>query len=131
MNGTEFAVTFPRTELAPKLVADRIKANDTLVNLLVKFAVVQEEHKDGGHHLHLYFQYKKKVRFSFKHFDMLLESPEHPEGRRGNYQTVRSRQGWLRYLCKDQEVVGPEVLLFVSSDLTRFHQIVKFRIFLE
>jgi len=101
VNGTEFAITFPRTEVSVKSVIERIKGSQTIMSNLTHFGFVQEEHADGGHHLHGYLLYRRKVRFSFAHWDALVADGEHSVGKRGNYQRVRNRQAWLRYMLKD------------------------------
>lgn len=89
----QFALTYPRCAVERARVDEELKTRFHPSEL----ASAREEHKDGGHHLHVFIAFLKRhdVRSS-RHFDVAFDGQTyHP-----NVQRVRSRAAWLEYISK-------------------------------
>lgn len=63
--------------------------------------ICQEQHKDGGYHLHAYFKFAKKLDTkSSKFFDIKYYSSYHP-----NIQRVKKKWLLFKYIKKDGEYI--------------------------
>ncbi len=95
-NAKKFFLTFPRCSVSPNLILNRILTTLPTVKVAV---VAQETHEDGGLHVHIFLEFKKKhdVRNPL-HFDHLCQT-------HGNISVVRSATSTLRYITKEHNYV--------------------------
>lgn len=91
-------LTYPQNDTPKETVLDRIKEHygDDLDYALV----CQEDHKDDmGKHLHALIRLHKKIRVrSWRIFDSFTD------GRHGHFETARSVNKTIKYVCKDGNV---------------------------
>lgn len=88
----QIAFTFSQTEMPKELVlaSYRRMFEDTLED----WCVVQEEHKDGGKHIHGYIKLKNKLETRNQNYLDI-------NGEHGHYKGVRGLEGWIEYLLKE------------------------------
>lgn len=92
MQGKNFILTFPQCEEKKEIAAERIeqKFGDSLSG----YIVCEEAHKDGTPHLHVFLQFKEKIRHSDKnYFDFIV-------GQHGNYQVAKNVRKCVEYVTK-------------------------------
>jgi hypothetical protein len=92
MQGKKFFLTFPQN------TTTKDEALENIRNLLPSYSWVmisQEHHKDGETHLHIGIEFKEKLRTrKADYFDCIA-------GKHGNYKTMKSVQGTIKYLKKE------------------------------
>jgi len=66
-------VTYPQCEVTPKAVLEYLREKHTVV----EYVIAQENHEDGGHHIHAFIKLDKRVNFKNTLFDI--------PGHHGNY----------------------------------------------
>lgn len=92
-----FFLTYPRCELHPEYALTAFR-NLPHSEHLEWAHVVQEEHEDGGFHLHAVLHYSKRVRIrDAEYFDLHYGD----ECFHGNYQASKNVKHSLKYIRKD------------------------------
>lgn len=92
-----FLLTYPRCELHPEYVLQSLLSLQQSANL-VWAKVVQEEHEDGGYHIHAVLGYDKRLRVrDSNYFDIYFDDVTY----HGNYQACKSVGASLKYIGKD------------------------------
>jgi len=101
MQGKNFILTFPQCDTKKEVAVERLeqKWKDDLKG----YIVCEENHKDGTPHLHVFLQFKEKIRTSKKdYFDFI-------GGKHGNYQVAKSVRGSVEYVTKAGNYVAKGV----------------------
>lgn len=108
----KFALTYPRCDLEPSIVLDKIKSHPKVKQAGLDFIVVsQEKHQDGGLHIHVCLLTKSPLRYTDRDGSFW----DFATGQHGNYQRIRVVSDWLRYIIKDNLYLAyPET--FVVTD---------------
>nr|UOF79007.1 rep protein [Cressdnaviricota sp.] len=102
---TRLFLTYPQCQTPKETVEQNLKNFTKEFNVAVRFYVIAEEiHENGDPHLHLAVGFEDKMRLSSKTLhsalDKLVLSDRHPEGKHGNYQTIKSLSKVLAYVTK-------------------------------
>lgn len=133
LHSKQFCLTFPRCDMSREECMRRILSNEDRdrtsgTNMIESAVVAQEQHQDGGNHLHIYLEYKKEKNFRDPScFDWIT-------GQHGNYDTVRRGKGgrlaWLRYISKADKNpacynIDVEALLSKRKGSGQFQQVVQ------
>lgn len=91
MTGTNWFLTFPRNDTPKELVKERLLSAQRIQ--IKGFLIAQEQHQDGGLHLHIGLWLHKKATVPPNYFDFVA-------GKHGNYLRMRSGYGTFNYLTK-------------------------------
>jgi len=91
MTGTNWFLTFPRNDTPKELVKERLLSAQRIQ--IKGFLIAQEQHQDGGLHLHIGLWLHKRVTVPPSYFDFVA-------GKHGNYLRMRSGYGTFNYLTK-------------------------------
>lgn len=104
--GTRFAITFSKCEYPPQQAFESIVSSQrTILNFVY---VVQQEHIDGKHHLHICIEYNQKqsTRNCF-FFDWIVESHIPADyNKHANFGVVKSMPGWVSYIHDPQKRIA-------------------------
>jgi hypothetical protein len=99
LRGKKLYLTYPRCDVEPAVVLERIVAMEGGV----KWAVVaRERHEDGAYHLHVAMWLNRQ--YDRRSADCL----DHLAGQHGNYQQMRDAVKCLEYCLKDGDFVATE-----------------------
>lgn len=97
IHAKNFFLTYPRCELHPEYALTAFR-NLPHSEFLEWCHVVQEEHEDGGFHLHAVLHYKKRIRIrDAEYFDLFFGDERY----HGNYQASKNVKHSLNYIRKD------------------------------
>jgi hypothetical protein len=92
MQGKKFFLTFPQNDTAKETALANIKLHLPCYSWVM---ISQETHQDGEKHLHIGIEFKQKVRTrKVDYFDSIT-------GKHGNYKTMKSVTGTIKYLRKE------------------------------
>lgn len=105
--GTRLLLTYPQCQTPKERVLQNLEHLKMELDVAVRFYVIAEEtHENGDLHLHVLLGLGDRMRLSAKRvhsaLDKLVISEAHPEGKHGNYQTVKSLPKALVYVCKEK-----------------------------
>ena len=101
LQGKNFTITFPQCDVPRTTAVERIcaKYGDELQG----YIVCEELHKDGTPHLHVFLQFKEKLRTSDPHFFDFIG------GQHGNYQVTKNVRKWVTYITKEENYTAKGV----------------------
>lgn len=92
LQSKKFFLTFPQNDTAKETALENIKLHLPCYSWVM---IAQENHKDGEKHLHIGIEFKEKVRTrKVDYFDCIT-------GKHGNYKTMKSVAGTIKYLRKE------------------------------
>jgi len=92
MQGKKFFLTFPQNSMAKETALENIKSHLPCFSWVI---IAQEVHQDGEKHLHIGIEFVDKLRTrKVDYFDCIT-------GKHGNYKTMKSVTGTIKYLRKE------------------------------
>lgn len=95
LNAKKLSLTYSQTKLNKQELMEELKVKlNKNGNQILQYLVAEEEHKDGGKHLHAFIELEKRI--NVRDINYLDCKNEH-----GNYQSTRKKWNWLRYLTKE------------------------------
>lgn len=71
-----------------------------------EYIIAEEEHKDGGKHLHAWFLLNRKIHIKNCHFMCWAAPPEHQPQDHVNVQGCRSNAAVIKYVTKDGNFIS-------------------------
>lgn len=100
LDGKHFFFTYPRCELLPTSVLEKLTTKvESKGKHVVLHAIGRELHADGFPHIHAYLCLDTRINIRDAHFWDL-------DGFHGNYQTCRSAKGVIKYVTKDNNFIA-------------------------
>ncbi|AUM61630.1 Rep [uncultured virus] len=94
MSGTNWFLTFPRTECSRERALSQLQSAERIS--IKGCLIAQEQHQDGGHHLHIALWLNKRVSVPPSYFDFIV-------GKHGNYMRMKSGYATYNYLTKEDQ----------------------------
>lgn len=100
---TRLLLTYPQCQTTKEQVVQNLTV--ALPDRVRFYVVAEETHESGDPHLHVLLGLKGRMLLSSQTnhnlLDKLVTSDHHPEGKHGNYQTVRSLKKVMEYVTKE------------------------------
>jgi len=98
LNASGLYMTWPRNDTTKEQVLEGAKT--CFGDLLVKYVIAEEEHKNGEPHLHAWFKLSKKVDIrGFEELDKIA-------GKHGDYQGARCDKDVIKYCAKESDYIA-------------------------
>lgn len=94
LRASQLCITYPMSLLSKQLVFDNLKAKYDPRELVV----VEEKHRDGSPHLHVYIRFTSRTYV--KHADLDICGGKHGDYKLVN-DSIGGKTGWLEYLSKE------------------------------
>lgn len=103
LRGKKLFLTYPQLDTSVEFLKEEaLKQLQTKIKNIGFYLISEEQHEDGGIHLHCYFELNIKIDLSdVNYLDLLFNGVLY----HGNYQIGKKKQALLDYIVKDENFI--------------------------
>lgn len=103
LRGKKLFLTYPQLDTSIEFLKEEaLKQLQTKIKNIGFYLISEEQHEDGGIHLHCYFELNIKIDLSdVNYLDLLFNGVLY----HGNYQIGKKKQALLDYIVKDENFI--------------------------